>query len=400
MPVYACRVADARGRIGEFLREAASEQSCLREVAARHPHVLSVVEVPQARLRLLRRRRPPRLLLDLTELLELTLAAGLSLRDALEVAQTVFTRGEANELVALLRERLAKGESLSEALADAGRDLPPLYLGMVRIGERIGSLEQVFARLAAYLRQQKAVRDRICSALIYPSLVLAVAAASAALIVAVLFPRLREVFGQLGPDTAGNAESLMNGLATGLTVAAAVMGALLALALGALAARRRGGRLAVRIDRALLAVPAASSLLLQRQLASFTFAMEALTAAGVSVEEALAEGAGVLTNLALAEEARAVRERLLRGERLSEAFASGGLFPERVAQWTAIGERVGHVEKVFGQLRAYYQREVDKWIDRLMALVEPVLIAGLGILIVLFVVFFILPVFSLYGSIL
>jgi len=195
-------------------------------------------------------------------------------------------------------------------------------------------------------------------------------------------------------------EPLMRSLGTGLAAAAAVLGALLVLALGALAARRRGGRLAVRIDRALLAVKPVSALLARREMLNFAFAMEALTAAGVGVEEALAEGAAVLGNRALAEEARAVRERLLRGERLSAAFAAGGLFPERVAQWTAIAERTGHVERVFGQLCAYYQREVDTWIDRTMALVEPVLIAGLGILVVLFVVFFILPVFSLYGSVL
>jgi len=400
MPVYVCRVADSRGRVGEFLREAASEESCLREVAAKHPFVLSVAELPAARLRRMRRRRPPRLILDLTELLALTLAAGLSLRDALEVAQTVFSRGEANELVTVLRERLSRGESLSGALAAAGSGFPPLYAGLVRVGERIGSLDPVFNRLAAYLRQQMALRDRFRSALIYPAIVLGVAAGSAVFIVAVLFPRLREVFAQLGPGAAGNVESLMRGLGASLVAVAAVAGGLLALALAALAARRRGGRLAVRIDRALLAVKPVSALLARREMLSFAFAMEALTGAGVGVEEALAEGAGVLANRALAEEALAVRRRLLRGERLSEAFAAGGLFPERVAQWTAIAERTGHVEKVFGQLRAYYQREVDTWIDRLMALVEPVLVAGLGILIVLFVVFFILPVFSLYGSIL
>jgi type II secretory pathway component PulF len=66
----------------------------------------------------------------------------------------------------------------------------------------------------------------------------------------------------------------------------------------------------------------------------------------------------------------------------------------------AIGERVGHVEKVFGQLRSYYQQEVEKWLSRMMALVEPALIVGLGVLIVAFVLFFIVPIFSLYGNIL
>ncbi len=135
-----------------------------------------------------------------------------------------------------------------------------------------------------------------------------------------------------------------------------------------------------------------------RELLNFTFSMEALTGAGVSVEEALAEGAGTLTNRALQEEVRAIRASLLKGEKLSSSFARSALFPERISRWMAIGERVGHVEKVFGQLRSYYQQEVEKWISRLMALIEPALIVGLGALIVAFVVFFIIPIFSLYGN--
>ncbi|MCX7030480.1 MAG: type II secretion system F family protein [Spirochaetes bacterium] len=400
MPVYVCRVADAKGQIGEFLREAASEESCLREVTEKHPYVLSIVELPEGRAERLSRRCSRRLVQDLTEMLALTLASGLSLRDALEVAQTVFPRGEGNELVALLRERLSRGGSFTEALETAGAGFPPLYTGMVRVGERIGSLDQVFGLLSASLKREKTLRNRFSSALIYPAIVLGVAVLSAVFIVAVLFPRLREIFGQLGPAAAGNVESLMNGLGTALTVVGSVLCLLIALCAGVLAARRRGGRPAVRIDRFLLAVPLVSTFFRQRELLNFTFAMEALTAAGVGVEEALAEGAGVLTNLALAEEVRAIREHVLRGERISEAFAASELFPDRIARWMAIGERVGHVEKVFGQLRAYYQMEVDKWIDRLMALIEPALIAGLGILMIAFVVFFIIPVFSLYGTIL
>jgi type IV pilus assembly protein PilC len=204
----------------------------------------------------------------------------------------------------------------------------------------------------------------------------------------------------MGSGAAGTVESMMAGLNTAFVVLgmAAVLAA--AIVAGMAVARRKGGALAVRIDRVFLAVPLYSRFMMQRELMNFSFAMEALTAAGVGVEEALTEGAGTVTNRALREEVRSVRERVLTGERLSAAFAHSPLFPERISRWMAIGERIGHVEKVFGQLRGYYQQEVGKWIDRLMALVEPALIVGLGVLIMAFVVFFIIPVFSLYGAIL
>jgi len=399
MPVYACRVADEKGKIQEFLREASSEESCLRDIGLTGRFALSIDEVP-VQQGSLRRHSSRRLIHDLTEMLTLTLASGLSLKDSLDVAQTVFTRGEGNRTVTLLRERLTRGDSFSQALEGAGVGFPPFYTGMVRIGERIGSLDQVFARLSTFLKEEKALRDRFSSALIYPAIVLGVAAVGAIFIVLVLFPRLKDMFSQIGPAAAGNVEGVMGGLSTALLIAAVALGVVLAIGVAAAMARRREGPVAVRVDRLLLSLPLASTFLMARELLNFTFAMEALTSAGVAVEEALAEGAGTLTNRALREEVQAVRAALLKGERLSSSFARSALFPERVSRWMAIGERVGHVEKVFGQLRSYYQQEVEKWISRLMALIEPALIVGLGVLIVAFVVFFIIPVFSLYGTLL
>ncbi len=399
MPVYLCRVSNARGRIEEFLREAASEESCLRELGGKNPFVLSIRELPPSSAGTRSRRFSRRLIQELTELIALTLSSGLSLKDSLDVSQTVFTRGEGNALVTMLQQKLNRGSTFTEALESAGTGFPPFYTGMVRIGERIGSLEQVTGRLAKHLKEEKVLRDRFTSALIYPAIVLAVAVLSAVFIVAVLFPRLRDIFNEMGSSAAGNVESVMSGLDTAFVVLGAAAALVLLLAIVMVIARRKGGVLAVRIDRFFLGIPLYSRFLMQRELMNFSFAMEALTAAGVGVEEALTEGAGTVTNRALQEEVRSVRERVLKGERLSAAFAHSPLLPERISRWMSIGERIGHVEKVFGQLRGYYQQEVEKWIDRLMALIEPALIVGLGVLIVAFVVFFIIPVFSLYGAI-
>ncbi len=232
------------------------------------------------------------------------------------------------------------------------------------------------------------------------AMVLGVAVMSAVLIVVVLFPRLRDIFGQIGQGMAGKVESLMSSLAMSFSILGALLAAAVALCAAALWMRKRGGRPAIRIDSFLLRVPLVSSFLIQRELLSFAFAMETLTASGVGIEEALSEGADSVGNTALKEEITGIREKVIRGEHLSTAFSESALFPTRIARWVAIGERVGHVEKVFGQLRVYYQQEVEKWINRLMTLIEPAFIVVLGILIILFVVFFIVPIFSMYGNIL
>ena len=289
MPVYFCRISNEKGRIEEFLRESASEETCLRELNEKNPYVLSIRELPPSSAGARPRRFSRRLIQELTELMALTLSSGLSLKDSLDVSQTVFTRGEGNALVTLLRQRLNKGSTFTEALESAGTGFPPFYMGMVRIGERIGSLEQVTSRLSKHLREEKVLRDRFSSALIYPAIVLGIAVSSAVFIVAVLFPRLREIFNEMGSNAAGNMESLMGGLTTVFAVLGVVAALALVLVIGIVIARRKGGGLAVRIDRLFLGIPLYSRFMMQRELMNFSFAMEALTAAGVGVEEALTE---------------------------------------------------------------------------------------------------------------
>jgi type II secretory pathway component PulF len=399
MPMYLCRVADAKGKIEELVREAVSEEPLLRELSSRSLFVLSMKELTQGDAVSNKRKRFPRkVVCELTDLLTLMLGSGLSLKDSLEVAQSVSTKGAGKELVSLLLERIRKGSSFAAALEGTGKNFPSVYRGLVKIGERIGNLDQVFTRLSSYLTDEKKLRDRLGGALLYPSIVLAMAAVSAILIVTVLFPQMKDIFSQFGPAAGGRIDSLMGSFTIAFIVVGGFVAAAVSGLVGVFRARRKGGPAAVRIDAFFLRLPILKSFQMQRELLNFAFAMETLTAAGVSVEEALLEGAGAVGNNALKEDLLAVREKVIKGEHLSAAFSQSTVFPSRIARWVGIGERVGHIEKVFGQLRAYYQQEVEKWLNRFMALIEPAIIVVLGILIALFVVFFIVPIFSLYQN--
>jgi type II secretory pathway component PulF len=164
--------------------------------------------------------------------------------------------------------------------------------------------------------------------------------------------------------------------------------------------RRRGGGIAPRFDALKLRLPFLSRFFVAKEMLSISFAMATLTSAGMGVEEALRECRGATGNAALRAALEEVRSAVLRGESLSEGFSRARHFPPRIGQWAGIGERAGHVERVFGQLRAYYQQEVDKWTQRLATAIEPALIVVLGVLMVLFVVFFVVPIFSLYAGML
>jgi type IV pilus assembly protein PilC len=312
MPVYLCRTANAQGKVEEFRRDAASEEPLVRELSARGYYVLSVKELLQGEKAATRTRRFPRKAIgELTDLLSLMLGSGLSLKDSLEVAETVFSKGAANDLVTLLLEKIRKGGNFASALESTGNSFPSVYRGMVRIGERIGTLDQVFGRLSTYLKDEKKLRERFGAALTYPLIVLGVATLSGLMIVFFLLPRLREVFSQIGPAMAGKFDSLMRSLVVSFSAIGIVVVLAVSVIIGALVTRKKGGPLAVRIDAFILKIPIISSLLLDRELLNFAFAMETLTTAGVSVEEALSESSGAAENKALQEQIFAIREKAI-----------------------------------------------------------------------------------------
>lgn len=397
---YRVRLVDRRGTIREEIREADSEESLLREVSSDGLFLLHLQRLAGGGASPRGRRVSKRAVLEFTQGMSLLLRSGLTLRDALEIGETAFDGAEAHELARSLLRRIGKGASFSEVVAEMPRAFPPVYRGLVRIGERIGNLDDVFVRLAKYLQDAKLLREKLVGAMLYPLLVLSIAAAGVLMVIFVVIPNVRRMFEELGQGLPEHIADVTRGMHTGVWLLAGLIAGGAGGGVATVAVRSRSNRAAVTVDRLLAAMPVVGRALVGREMLGFTFAMQTLTESGVQVEDALEEAAAVMGNAFLRRELSAVRERVLRGERLSAAFASHPAFPRRLASWIAIGERTGSVGEVFGQIRGYYQAEVEKWSTRFMSLVEPALIVFVGLVVVFIVLVFIVPLFSLYGSIL
>ncbi|HEQ72062.1 MAG TPA: hypothetical protein ENN69_06195, partial [Spirochaetia bacterium] len=276
----------------------------------------------------------------------------------------------------------------------------PLYRGLVRIGEKIGSLDLIFSRLARYLAENKKIKERIVGALIYPLIIFVLILGGIVAMTFFVFPIIGNLFSQFGPEQVAAIQSrlLLYNVVMGVLLSTAVLSGIGVAILGGV--RRRGGNAGVAIDRLLLKLPLAGRIILYRESMNFLFAMETLTGSGYSIESALTESAHVLKNQALKQAVLKIRERIVRGDSIAEAFQEEKVFPERISQWLYVGERSGQVEKVFAQLSGYYQGEIDKWATRFMAWIEPALMLFVGAFVFIFVVLFILPLFSMYGTIL
>ena len=401
MSTFNVLAADPGGRVKRFKRRGSSPQSVARELIA---DGLTPVEITQEHsdsdTGSGRARYNRKVLEEFTATLALLLDARLTIRDALRVAGDVFGGNKAGELAAGINRKLERGFAFAEILDEMSRTFPPLYRGLVRIGERIGSLREVFDRLSTYLRTQRQVRDRAAQALTYPAIVLFVAVAGVAVVSLVAVPRLTAVFASLGP---GIAEQLSGSVALFYWIvgsAVAIFAGLLAGACALWIARNRSASVAQRVDRLLLRLPVVGGVVTTSSMLNVAFSMETLVESGLPVKDALEDAGAALSNHAVAAELARAREAVAAGNSLSAALMRSSIIPRRVASWIAIGENTGDVGAVFSQLRGYYQAEQDRVFSRFMSLVEPALIIAVGVVILLIVILFVLPIFQALGSIL
>ena len=399
MNTYRCRVSDAAGKVSLLVRVSSTEASLLAELASEGRFAVSVEAVggePAAGAHRFARRT----VIDLTDTLSIMMDSGLSVKDSLELCRTVFPSGEPGRLVSLLSSRIRNGGTFHSVVDELPGSFPPVYRGLVRIGERLGSLEQVLRQLSRYLNEDKKLRDKLLGSLLYPLLVAAVAVLGVIAIVVVVFPRLRAVLGAFGSASAGRIDALLGSASMSFIAAGTVVFLLGSAVAAALAARSRDGAAARAVDTLLLKLPLVGPAVRDTNLFLFFFALQILSASGVPVEQALSEGAAVLSNQALRGAALAMKGRVEVGEHLSAAFLAQPLFPQRIGHWVAIGERVGSIERVFAELKDYYRAQLEKWTTRFMNLIEPALILLVGAAVLYLVATFIIPIFSLFGSLL
>lgn len=308
------------------------------------------------------------------------LHAGLPLDRALQIMLEVATDPRLRGLIGRIGEGVREGDSLSEAI-EAQRDVfSPFYVSMVRAAEASGELGPGLARLGEYLERARSLRDKALSALIYPALLVAVAGISLAVILAFVVPKITVLFADLGAAMP---------LSTRIVIGSAdlVRGywwllPLLVLAATAYANRVRSQPAArLRWDRRMLRLPLAGALMLRLETARFTRSLGTLLANGLPLLRALAIARETLTNRYLAQAVAEAGEMLKEGGGFADTLMSRDVFPRLALQMIKVGEETGRLEPMLLEVAEVYDREATTAIQRMLSVLEPVLIVGLGIVI-------------------
>ncbi|AEF84681.1 bacterial type II secretion system protein F domain protein [Treponema primitia ZAS-2] len=345
-----------------------------------------------------------RAVLEFTEMMEILLNSGLSIKDALEVltvtGQEASRGNRGASLGKQLLEYIHKGASFAQAVNQLEEYFPPIYRGMIRVGNAAGSVERIFPRLRVYLSDQKKLREKVSAALVYPVLVLAVAFLGTLGLIFFVMPKMEQIFAGFGGDAGNTVRGNIRIIETGLIIPSFLLTLILCILI--VIRKNKGGSSEINklIDLHLLSMPLIGPYISSWETFNFSFAMEVLTGGGIAVENALGEAANLVSNSAYRLSLLKVRERVLNGGSLAAAFLKETALPSNLGHWVAVGEKAGKTDLVFSRIRSWFQEELEQRTSKFLLLLEPVLIIIIGLVILGLVVGIILPLFSIYGTIL
>lgn len=331
---------------------------------------------------------------QLTRGLASLLEAGLTVEQAfnalIEQAESERTR----QVLAALRGEVLAGNTIASALAAFPRTFPELHRTLVAAGETSGQLSQVLARLADYLEDRQQLRAKLALALIYPSIVLAVAVTVVGALLVYVLPSVVQVFQHAHQQLPWLTRALiaLSGFLQATWIAW-VVAIVLAVVAVRLALRRPAARAA--IHRALWRTPLAGRILRHLDAARLASTLSILVGSRVPILQALEAGMGVMTLVpmreALATAARGVRE----GMGLSRALAATGAFPPVMVHLIASGEASGRLDEALARAARQQQNDIATRLAAFTALFEPAMILAMGGIVLVIVLAILLPIFQL-----
>lgn len=331
----------------------------------------------------------------LTGELATLLKAGLPLDRALSIAARLTAKGPRRRLLEAVIEAVRGGASLADGLARCGDCWPPFYVGMIRAGETMGTLEAVLGRLADMLERTQEVRDSVRSALAYPIMVLIVTLGVLLLLLTAVIPQFEPLFRDAGHATPTAMAILLaiGGFLSGRWWVLVIFA--VGLVLGIRYDRRRPEG-ALRWGRWILRTPLLGTLVTKIETARYCRSLGLQLGGGTSTLPALSLAAGAIGNPAMAAAVGGILEPVKRGEGLAASLVETGLMPPLAIQLIQVGEESGQLEPMLLRIADIFDGEVKHSLQRHLSLLAPLITVGLGMVIATIVASMLSAIMSIY----
>lgn len=400
---FVCRVGTPDGRVVEDVFTASDESALRSDLGKRGYHLFEVrrrgiskkVALPSFPGR--RRRIPDQVFMVFNQELAALLKAGLPLLQAMDLMLERMKNPLFRGVLTDVRDRVKSGEDLSEAFAAHGELFPRLYPSTLKAGERSGELESVIRRFIRYMKLVLEARRRVVSALVYPAVLVCLSAAMIAIMAVYVVPKFMGFFSELEVELPLITRVVLAGSSFASRNWLLILAGIVAAVAGVRAWGRTGpGRLA--LDGFKLRAPFLGPVLHRFGLAEFCRALGTLLAGGIPLVPAFEIAASAVGNSWIRGRLEPNIQMVREGKPFHAALESSGVFTDMSIDMVKVGEATGALDDMLSNVAEFLDEQIETRMQRLLSLVEPLMLVFMGIIIAILLVSIYLPLFSMLGQ--
>ena len=394
---YVCHVGTGEGRVLRQVRRAPDERALRAELEREGLELLGLerrlAAVPR-RPSFGRRRVPLQVLLLFSQELGALLRAGLPLLQSLGMLVSRQRHALFKSLLEQVYDRVKSGAELSEAFAEFGDSFPSLYPSALKAGERTGDLEQVLQRVVRYFRLVLDAKKRVYTALVYPAVLLGLSITMLGIMAIYVVPRFRVFYEAMELEELPLLTRLTLGTATALRDRLPLLVLALALASPFIGRWMRSGPGQLALARFRLGIPVLGSVFHRFAVSEFCRSLSTLLAGGLPLVQSLEISIRAVGNAWIRERLLPTIDRVREGRSLASALGDTGQVPPIVLDMVEVGETTGSLDQMLASVSDFLDEEVETQMQRLLALLEPILLVFVGGLVAILLVSVYLPIFS------
>ena len=323
------------------------------------------------------------------------LAAGVTLIQSLDMISQGHAKASMRKLLSEITNEVRSGNPLSNSLRKHPDHFDDLYCDLVYTGEQSGALETIYDRIAIYKEKAEALKSKIKKAMFYPVAVVVVALIVTTILLVFVVPQFEEIFSSFGAELPAFTLFVL-----AISNFVQSYGIFIGIGIGIagymfMRAHKKSQSFRDKVDRAVLKIPVIGEILKKASIARFTRTLATTFAAGVPLIGALESAAGASGNAVFREAILYIRKEVAGGTPMNTAMRATNVFPDMVTQMVAIGEESGSVDAMLSKIATIYEAEVDDMVDGLTSLLEPMIMAVLGVVIGGLIIAMYLPIFEM-----
>lgn len=400
MPYFAYKGRDAQGEVVRGVLEGPDSGGVAGQLFGQGITPVEIVatgapaEKGGARFRLFREKIPAEDVMLFSRQMYTLLKAGVPILRALTGLQESTRNKSFADIIGEIRTALDRGRELNVALRQHPKVFSPFYISMVQVGEMTGMLEEVFLRLFHHLEFEREMRERVRSALRYPTFVVIAMVIAVTIINLFVIPAFAKVFAGFKAELPFMTRVLIGTSHFFVTFWPLLLAGAVAAVVGFRAYITTPiGR--YQWDEIKLRLPIAGPIIRTATLARFSRSFALASRSGVPIVQGLHSVAQVVDNAFIAKRVGQICEGVERGESVLSTAVATGIFTPVVLQMIAVGEETGELDDLMQEVAEMYEHEVDYALKSLSAQIEPILIVGLGVLVLILALGVFLPIWDL-----